>query len=166
MTGVTILAVANQKGGVGKTTTAVNLVTGLAARGRRVLLVDLDPQGNASTHLGVSSDQSDQGSAYALFRLPTHMPAATPMPTAIERLKVLPASMDLAGIDLELGASDDRATRLRDTLVVVCAGCLRHGRDRLPSIVWAAHAERLGSGTSVAGAAAMRILRPGRPSHT
>ena len=110
-----VLAIANQKGGVGKTTTAVNLAASLAVSERRVLLVDLDPQGNATSGVGVARERSDRPSLYhALFgEVPTR---AAIRPTAVERLSVLPSDADLVGAELELVSAAERETRLRRAL--------------------------------------------------
>jgi chromosome partitioning protein len=108
-----ILAIANQKGGVGKTTTAINLGTALAAVGETVLIVDLDPQGNASTvrHAG-------QRSTYHLLvgRAPL---AAIIVPSGIPRLDCAPATMDLLGAELELAQIDRKTYRLRDVIAAL-----------------------------------------------
>jgi chromosome partitioning protein len=112
-----ILALANQKGGVGKTTTAINLGTALAAIGERVLIVDLDPQGNASTGLGIDR-RSRSCSTYDVLIGEVPLRDAV-VPTAVPRLHIAASTMDLSGLELELGATRDRAFRLRDAIAAL-----------------------------------------------
>ena len=108
------VAIANQKGGVGKTTTAINLATGLAAMGWRVLLVDLDPQGNASTGLGVPATARERSSYDVLIG--TAALADSVISTRVPRLDLLPATQDLSGAEVELVELEARTHRLADAL--------------------------------------------------
>ncbi len=109
-----VLAVANQKGGVGKTTTAINLGTALAAIGEQVLIIDLDPQGNASTGLGIDR-RSRRYSTYDILIGEAGLRDVV-VETAVPRLHLVPSTMDLSGLELEIGQARDRALRLRNAL--------------------------------------------------
>ena len=109
-----VLAMANQKGGVGKTTTAINLGTALAAIGERVLIVDLDPQGNASTGLGIDRKARVTSSYDMLVGEKTLRDVV--IPTSVPRLIIAPSTMDLLGVELEIAGHSDRSYKLRNAL--------------------------------------------------
>jgi chromosome partitioning protein len=109
-----VIAIANQKGGVGKTTTAINLGTALAAIGEQVLILDLDPQGNASTGLGIDR-RSRRYSTYDVLMGEATLRDVV-LPTAVPRLSIAPSTLDLSGVELEVSQERDRAFRLRTAL--------------------------------------------------
>ncbi len=105
------IAIANQKGGVGKTTTAINIATAMAATGWRTLLVDLDPQGNASTGMGVAREDRTH-STYELLVEQAALKDCI-QPSSIPGLDVVPATVDLSGAEVELVSVTDRTDRLQ-----------------------------------------------------
>jgi len=109
-----ILTLANQKGGVGKTTTAINLATALAAIGERVLIVDLDPQGNASTGFGLGREVRER-SSYDLLLNEAGV-AECAVPSGVPNVFVVPSTMDLLGVELTIAGAKDRAFRLKEAL--------------------------------------------------
>jgi chromosome partitioning protein len=115
-TDLRVLAVANQKGGVGKTTTAINLGTALAAAGSKTVIVDLDPQGNASTGLGIPEDQRHV-STYDVLAGAAALEQAMVETALCPGLFVAPATRDLAGLEPEISAAPNRAYFLRDAIV-------------------------------------------------
>ena len=108
-----VLAVANQKGGVGKTTTSVNLAAGLAARGQRVLLVDLDPQGNATS--AVAAEIESPPTLYGPLTGTSDVRSCL-TPTRLENLSLIAANIDLAGLEIEVARMDDHLQQLRRAL--------------------------------------------------
>lgn len=113
----TIIAFANQKGGVGKTTTAINIGASLAAIDKRVLLIDLDPQGNAGTGLGFVRSAHPE-SVYGVI-MGTALAADNILTTAVKNLHIMPSSMALAGAEIDLLDADNREFRLRDALAPI-----------------------------------------------
>lgn len=109
-----VIALANQKGGVGKTTTAINLATALAAIGEEVLLIDLDPQGNASTGLGIEVEERNL-STYDLL-IDAEPLRNVIQSTAVPRLSIAPSTLDLLGVEMEISSQQDRTYRLRKAI--------------------------------------------------
>ncbi len=119
ITGLRVLAIANQKGGVGKTTTAINLGTALAAIGEKVLILDLDPQGNASTGVGIGEDARPVTTFDVLTGKAAIAKAATR--TLVPNLSIVPANADLVGLESEMIMEGNRPFKLRDAVAGLLA---------------------------------------------
>ena len=112
-----VISFSNQKGGVGKTSTCVNLAAGLALKGKKTLLIDMDPQGNATTGLGFSKNELTNSVYNVLI---DELPAASAIhKTTLENLDILPASIDLAGAEVELVYLKNREKRLREKISAI-----------------------------------------------
>ena len=118
-----VITLANQKGGVGKTTTAINLATALAAVGETVLLVDLDPQGNASTGLGIDMEEREV-SAFDLLMGDVPLGECA-IPTAVPRLSLVPSTLDLLGFEMQIADTADRPYRLKKAIAAHSGGTPR-----------------------------------------
>jgi chromosome partitioning protein len=110
-----IVAIANQKGGVGKTTTAINVATSIALSGRRVLLVDVDPQGNLTSGMGLKGEHSAAGTVYEAL-LTDGAPGSFVLPTSVENLWLMPADRSLTGAEIEMVPMPSREARLKRVL--------------------------------------------------
>ena len=165
-----IIAVANQKGGVGKTTTAVNLAASFAATRRRVLLIDIDPQGNATMGCGVEKSQIQRGTGDVLLGEADAASVILPLEST-PGLSLMPSNQDLTAAEVRLLTTmAGRELKLRNALRPIYQPVRSHP-DRLPAGVEHADAQRAGGGAERADPDAMRVLRArgafgagGRPS--
>ncbi len=164
-----VLVLANQKGGVGKTTTAINLGTALAAIGERVLIIDLDPQGNASTGLGI--DRRSRGISTFDVMIGEEPLKAAVQATAVPRLSIAPSTLDLLGVELEIAARKGSRLSAEDGHPTSRQGAGKRARGialhlcshRLPALAQSSDHQCAGGERQRARAIAMRVLRARRP---
>ncbi len=155
-----VIAIVNQKGGVGKSTTAVNLGASLALLGRRVLVVDIDPQGNTTTGVGVDKRTVERDVYNVLLQ--NARSARSPLPTEVENLWIVPATLNLAGAEIELVSALQREHAAEERAARRAARVRRHP-DRLPAVARLADDQRADRRRRSDHPGAGRVLRARRP---